>query len=193
MHILIHASMHTYVRNTYIKICLAMIAKSGWWLTIKGGRGHMRMELGVQICIYDVCFLNLEPFSCFIQDSNYCCLTSIQASQETGKKVWYFHIFKSFPQFIMIHTVKGFGVADEIRVFFFLNSLASSMIQQILAIWSLVPLPFLNSLDIWKFLVHIMLKPSTQDFKHDLISMGDECNCLMDSTFFSTTLLGNWD
>ena len=49
------------------------------------------------------------------------------------------------------------------------------------------------SLDIWKFLVHIMLKPSMQDFKHDLTSMGDECNCLMVSTFFSTTLLGNWD
>ena len=42
------------------------------------------------------------------------------------------------------------------------------MIQRMLAIWSLVPLPFLNSLDIWKFLVHIMLKPSTQDFKRDL-------------------------
>ena len=50
-----------------------------------------------------------------------------------------------------------------------------------------------TSLDIWKFLVHIMLKPSLQDFKHDCTSMGDECNFLMISTFFSTTLLGNWD
>ena len=49
------------------------------------------------------------------------------------------------------------------------------------------------SLDIWKFLVHIMLKPSMQYVKHDLTGMGDECNCLMVSTFFSTTLLGNWD
>ena len=49
------------------------------------------------------------------------------------------------------------------------------------------------SLDIWKFLVHIMLKPSMQDFKHDLTSMGDECSCQIISTFFSTTLLGNWD
>ena len=49
------------------------------------------------------------------------------------------------------------------------------------------------SLDIWKFLIHIMLKSSMQDFKHDLTSMGDECNCLMVSTFFGTTLLGNWD
>ena len=40
---------------------------------------------------------------------------------------------------------------------------------------------------------HIMLKPSMPDFKHDLTSMGDECNYLMVSTFFDTTLLGNWD
>ena len=49
------------------------------------------------------------------------------------------------------------------------------------------------SLDIWKFLVRIMLKPSMQNFKRDLTSMGDECNCLMVSTFSSPTLLGNWD
>ena len=50
-----------------------------------------------------------------------------------------------------------------------------------------------SSLDIWKFLVCIVLKPSMQDFKHNLPSMGDECSCPMLSTFFVTTLLGNWD
>ena len=50
-----------------------------------------------------------------------------------------------------------------------------------------------SSVDLWKFLVRIMLKPGMQDFKHDLNSMGDECNCPMVSTFFSTTLFGNWD
>ena len=49
------------------------------------------------------------------------------------------------------------------------------------------------SLDIWKVLIHMMLKLSMQDFKHDLTSMGDESNCPMASTFFSTSLLGNWD
>ena len=49
------------------------------------------------------------------------------------------------------------------------------------------------NLDIWKFLVYIMLKPSMQDFKHDLTSMGDECNCPMVSRFFGATLLGDWD
>ena len=47
--------------------------------------------------------------------------------------------------------------------------------------------------DVWKFLVQVMLKLSMQDFKHDLTSVGDECSCPMVSTFFSTTLLGNWD
>ena len=66
------------------------------------------------------------------------------------------------------------------------------MIQQILQfnLWFFL---FKPSLDVWKFLVHIMLKPSLQYFKHDLTSMGDEYNGLMASTFFSTTLLGNWD
>ena len=49
------------------------------------------------------------------------------------------------------------------------------------------------SLDIWKFLVHVILKHSMQDLKHDLTSMGDECNYPLVSTFFSTTLLGNWN
>ena len=45
----------------------------------------------------------------------------MQVSQETGKMVWYSHLFKSFPQFIMIHTVKGFGVVDETEVDVFLE------------------------------------------------------------------------
>ena len=63
--------------------------------------------------------------------------------------VWYSHLFQNFPQFIVIHTVKGFGIVDkaEIDVFFW-NSLAFSMIQRMLAISSLVPLPFLNQLEL---------------------------------------------
>ena len=96
----------------------------------------------------------------------------------------------------MIHTVKGFGVVDEIEVgVFFWTSLAFCMINpenvgNLISGSSSFSKP---SLDIWKFLVHIMLKPSMQYVKHDLTGMGDECNCLMVSTFFSATLLGNWD
>ena len=82
-----------------------------------------------------------------MSSSNCCFLTCIQVSQEAGQAVWYSHLFQNFPQFIVIHTVKGFGIVDkaEIEFLFFWNSLAFSMIQGMLAIWSLVPLPFLKT------------------------------------------------
>ena len=61
--------------------------------------------------------------------SNYYFFTHIQVSQEAGKVVWYSHLLMNFPQFIVIHTVKGFGVVNEAEVDAFLNSLAFSMIQ----------------------------------------------------------------
>ena len=71
-------------------------------------------------------------------------LICIQVSQEAREMIWYSHLFKNFPHFVMIHTVKGFGVVNKAEVDVLLNSLAFYMLQQILAIWSLVPLPFLN-------------------------------------------------
>ena len=49
--------------------------------------------------------------------SNCCFLTHIQVSQETGKVVWYFHLFKNFPQFVVIHIAKGFSIVNEADVF----------------------------------------------------------------------------
>ena len=116
----------------------------------------------------------------------------MQVSQETGKVVWYSHLFKSVPQFLMFHTVRGFSLVSETEedVFlefpFFLYNPAN--VGNLISSSSSFSKP---SLDIWKFLVRIILKPSMQDFKHDLTSMGDECNCPMISTFFGTTLLGD--
>ena len=76
-------------------------------------------------------FTNFEPVHCSMSSSNCCFLTYI--SQETGEVVWYSHLFKNFPQFVVIHTVKGFSVVREADVFFW-NSLAFSMIHQMLAI-----------------------------------------------------------
>ena len=68
-----------------------------------------------------------------------------KVSQETSQMVWYSHLFKNFPQFIVIHTVKGFGIVNKAEIdVFFRNSLTFLMIQQMLAIWSLVLLPFLK-------------------------------------------------
>jgi len=79
----------------------------------------------------------------------------------------------------MIHTVKSFGIVSETEVdVFFLESLCflydPSKCWQLISGSSVFSKPYL---DIWKFLVHIMLKPSMEDFKHDLTSMGDEVNC----------------
>ena len=63
---------------------------------------------------------------------NCCFLTCIQISQEACQVVQYSHLFKNFPQFVVIHTVKGFSIVNEADVFW--NSLAYSMIQQMLAI-----------------------------------------------------------
>ena len=137
--------------------------------------------------------LDLEPISCYREGSNCCFLTHIQVSQETSEMVWYAHFFKSFPQLIMIHTVKGFSEVNEVEVDVFLKVPCFLYYPWMLAVWSLVPLPFLNPacLDIWKFLVHIMLNRNMQDFKHDLTSMGDECNC---PKYYipSTYLSHNW-
>ena len=51
-----------------------------------------------------------------MSSSNYCFLTCIQISQETGEVVWYAHLFQNFPQFIVIHTVKGFGMVNKAEI-----------------------------------------------------------------------------
>ena len=66
-------------------------------------------------------FLDLEPVCCSMSSSNYCFLTCIQISQETGQVVWYSQIFKNFPQFVVIHRVKYFSVVNEAEVDVFLE------------------------------------------------------------------------
>ena len=83
-------------------------------------------------------FSYLEPVCCSMSGSNCCSLTCIQVSQERGKVVWYSHLFKNFPQFAVIHIVKGFSVVNGAEVDIFLE-LSFSMIQ-----WSLVLCLFLN-------------------------------------------------
>ena len=61
-------------------------------------------------------FSYLEPVCCYMSSSNCCFLTYIQISQEAGQVVWYSHLLKTFPQFIVIHTVKGFGIVNKAEV-----------------------------------------------------------------------------
>ena len=66
-------------------------------------------------------FSYLEPV-CYSMSSSSCCfLTCIQVSQEAGQVVWYSHLFQNFPQFIVIHTVKGFGIDSKVEIGVFLE------------------------------------------------------------------------
>ena len=86
--------------------------------------------------------------------------------------VWYSHLFKNFPQFVVIHTVKGFGVVNkpEVDVFlklscFFDNPVDVSNLISGSSAFSK------SSLNIWKFTVHIPLKPGLENFEYDFASV----------------------
>ena len=121
-------------------------------------------------------------------------LDLLQVSQETGKVVWYSHLFKNFPQVFVIHTVKGFRVVNEAEVDVFLEF--SCFFYDPMDVGNLISgssASSKSSLYIWKFSVHILLKPSLKDFEHDLTSMWNECNCVVVWTFFGIALLWYWN
>ena len=81
--------------------------------------------------------------------------------------VWYAHHFKNFPQFVVIHTVKGFGVVNKAEVEVFLE--LSCFFDDPSGVGNLIPASSAfskSSLNIWKFTVHVLLKPSLENFEH---------------------------
>ena len=92
----------------------------------------------------DVLLFLFGPICCSMSSSNCCFLTCIQISQEAGQVVCYSLLLQNFPQFIVIHTVKGFGIVNKAEVDVFLELSCFFYAQQMLAIWSLVSLPFLK-------------------------------------------------
>ena len=125
---------------------------------------------------------------------NCCFLTWIQISQEAGKVVWYSHLFKNFPQFVVIHTVKGFDIVNKAEVDVFLELSCFLMIQRMLAIWFLVPLPFLNPA--WtsgssRFMYCWSL--ALENFEHYFGRLWDVCNCVVVWAFFGIAFLWNWN
>ena len=137
-------------------------------------------------------FSYLEPIFCSMSSSNCCFLTCIQVSQEAGQVVWYYNLFQNFPQFIVIHTVKGFGIVNKAEIDFFQNSLAFSMIQKRLAIWSLVPLPFLKPA--WTSgISQFTYCWSLAWWILNITSVWDECNCAVIWAFFGIAFLWDWN
>ena len=99
-----------------------------------------------------------------MSSSNYCFLTCKQVSQEAGQVVWYSRLFQNFPQFIVIHTVKGFGIVNKAEIDVFLK--LSCFFHDPADIGNLISgsSAFSKiSLNIWKFSVHILLTPGLEN------------------------------
>ena len=126
-----------------------------------------------------------------VPSSNCCFLICIQLFQETDKVVWYSHLFKNVPQFVIIHTVKVFSIVSvaEVDVFlkfscFFYDPVNSGNLISGSSAF------FKPTLYIWNFLVHVLLKPSLKDFEHNnLTRMWNECNC----SVVGIALLYDWN
>ena len=99
--------------------------------------------------------------------------------------VWYSHLFQNFPQFVVIYTVRGFGVVNKAEIDVFLE--LSCFFDDPTDVGKLVfgsSAFSKSSLNIWKFTVHILLKPDLENFKHYFAGIWDECNCSIVWTFF---------
>ena len=84
--------------------------------------------------------------------------------------VWYSHLFQNFPQFIVIHTVKGFGIVNKAEIDVFLE--LSCFFNDPVDVGNLVsrsPAISKTSLNIWKFAVHVLLKPGLENFDITLL------------------------
>ena len=124
-------------------------------------------------------FPNLE-LVCFSMSSSNCCfLTFIQIAQEAGKVACYSHLLKNFPQFVVVHTVKGFGIVKEAKVDVslklsrFFNSTDVGNLISGSSIFSKC------SLNIWRFSIHILLKPGLENFETVRSSMSGSNCCFL--------------
>ena len=94
--------------------------------------------------------------------------------------VWYSHLSQNFAQFIVIHTVKGFGIVNkaeidvflELACFFHDPTDAGNLISGSSAFSKSI-------LNIWQFMVQVLLKPGLENFEHYFTSVRDECNCVV--------------
>ena len=123
-------------------------------------------------------FPNLEQVHCSMSSSNCCFLTCIQISQKAGKVVWYSHLFKNVPWFVMIHTIEGFSIVNKAEIdvflelfcFFYEPTDVGNLISGSSAFSK-------SSLNIWKFFVHLLWKPGLENFEHYFASVWIEWNC----------------
>ena len=129
-----------------------------------------------------------------MSSSSCCFLTCVQISQQEGQVVWDSHLFQNLPQFIVIHTVEGFEAVNkaerdvymELSCFFNDPADVDNLISGSSAFSK-------TSLNIWKFTVHILLKPGLENFEHYFTSIWGECNWVVVWGFFQISFLWDWN
>ena len=137
---------------------------------------------------------NIQPVCCSMSSSNCCFLTCIQISQEAGQVIWYSHLLKNFPQLIVIHTVKDFGIVNKAEIDVFLE--LSCFFDDPADVGNLISgfsAFSKTSLNIRKFTVHILLKAGLANFEHYFTSVWDEFNCAVVWAFFGIAFLWDWN
>ena len=103
-------------------------------------------------------------------------------------------ISKNFPDFFVVHTVKGFGIVNKAEVDIFLE--LSCFFHDPADVGNLISDSSAfskTSLNIWKFMVHVLLMPGLENFEHYFTSMWDECNCAVVWAFFDIAFLWDWN
>ena len=124
-----------------------------------------------------------------MSSSNCCFLTCIQISQEASK---YSHLFQNFPQCVVIYTAKGFGILNKAEVDVFLELFFNDPVD----FGNLISGSYAfskSSWNMWKFTVHVLLKPGLENFEHYFASMCNECNYVVVWTFFGIAFLWDWN
>ena len=114
--------------------------------------------------------------------------------KEAGQVVWYSHLFQNFPQFVVIHTVKGFGIMNKAKIDVFLELPCffhdpvdvGNLISGFTAFSK-------SSLNIWNFMFHVLLKLHLENFENYFANMWDECNCVVVWTFFGIAFVWDWN
>ena len=129
-----------------------------------------------------------------MSSSNCCFLTCIQVSQEAAQVVWYSPLFQTFPQFIVIHTVKVFGIVNKAEIDAFLE--LSWFFDDPANVDNLISGSSdfsKTSLNIWKFTVHVLLKSGLENFENYFTSVWNECSFTVVWAFFGIAFLRDWN
>ena len=108
--------------------------------------------------------------------------------------VWYSHLFQNFPQFTVIHTLKGFGVVNKAEIDVFLE--LSWLFDDLADVGNLISGSSAfskTSLNIWKFSVHVLLKPGLENFEHYFTSVWDDYSCVVVWAIFGIAFLRDWN